>query len=92
MPVTMPRFPPTLPRMAAMDWTDEQNDAIVANYFAMLAEDLAGRPYNKAAHNRAVQDRIDPECDLGRTPLPSAAHSHRGDQLSHASNPDQDCP
>jgi hypothetical protein len=44
--------------MAATDWTDEQNDAIVANYFAMLAEDLAGRPYNKAAHNRAVQDRI----------------------------------
>jgi hypothetical protein len=37
------------------DWTDQQNDAIVADYFAMLAEDIAGRPYNKAAHNTALQ-------------------------------------
>ncbi|WP_315771166.1 MULTISPECIES: DUF3883 domain-containing protein [unclassified Bradyrhizobium] len=36
-------------------WTDEQNDAIVADYFAMLADDVAGRPYNKAERNRAVQ-------------------------------------
>ncbi len=36
-------------------WTDEQNDAIVVDYFAMLAEDLAGRPYSKAAHNRTLQ-------------------------------------
>lgn len=36
-------------------WTDEQNDAIVADYFAMLADDLAGRPYNKADHNRQFQ-------------------------------------
>ncbi len=33
-------------------WTDEENDLIVADYFAMLAEDLAGRPYNKAQHRR----------------------------------------
>lgn len=26
-------------------WTEEQNDAIVADYFAMLADDIAGRPY-----------------------------------------------
>lgn len=25
------------------DWSDEQNDAIVADYFAMLAKDIAGR-------------------------------------------------
>lgn len=30
------------------DWTDEQNDAIVADYFAMLADDIAGRSYSKA--------------------------------------------
>jgi len=26
------------------DWSDEQNDAIVADYFAMLGDDIAGRP------------------------------------------------
>jgi hypothetical protein len=28
----------------AGDWSDEENDAIVADYFAMLANDIAGRP------------------------------------------------
>ena len=41
--------------MMAGDWSDEQNDVIVADYFAMLRDDRAGRSYNKAAHNRAVQ-------------------------------------
>ncbi len=35
-------------------WTDEENDLIVADYFAMLAEDLAGRPCNKTEHRRAL--------------------------------------
>ena len=35
-------------------WTDEENDLIVADYFAMLAADMAGRPYNKAEHRRAL--------------------------------------
>jgi len=39
----------------AGDWSDEQNDAIVADYFAMLANDIAGRPYSKAEHNRLLQ-------------------------------------
>ncbi len=39
----------------AGDWTDAQNDAIVADYFAMLADDIAGRPYTKAEHNRQLQ-------------------------------------
>jgi hypothetical protein len=39
----------------AGNWTDEQNDAIVADYFAMLADDIAGRPYSKAEHNRKLQ-------------------------------------
>lgn len=44
--------------MATGDWTDEQNDAIVADYFAMLADDEAGRSYNKAEHNRCLAEVI----------------------------------
>ncbi|MDX2209032.1 MAG: hypothetical protein SFV20_01590 [Sphingopyxis sp.] len=43
----------------AGDWSDAQNDAIVADYFAMLADDIAGRPYSKAEHNRLLQAVID---------------------------------
>lgn len=35
-------------------WTDNENDLIVADYFAMLADDIAGRPYNKAEHRRGL--------------------------------------
>ncbi|MBL3595031.1 DUF3883 domain-containing protein [Rhodovulum sulfidophilum] len=35
-------------------WTDEENDLIVADYFAMLADDIAGRRYSKAGHRRAL--------------------------------------
>jgi hypothetical protein len=42
----------------ASDWTDEQNNAIVADYFAMLAADIVGRPYSKAEHNRHLQASI----------------------------------
>ena len=35
-------------------WTDTENDLIVADYFAMLADDIARRPYNKAEHRRAL--------------------------------------
>jgi hypothetical protein len=35
-------------------WADEENDLIVADYFAMLAKDVAGRPYNKTAHRRGL--------------------------------------
>lgn len=42
----------------AGDWSDAQNDAIVADYFAMLADDVAGRPYSKAGHNRLLQATI----------------------------------
>ena len=44
--------------MAGVSWTEDENDAIVADYFAMLADDCAGRPYSKAAYNRALQERI----------------------------------
>ncbi|WP_225026865.1 DUF3883 domain-containing protein [Xinfangfangia pollutisoli] len=45
--------------MSSAAWTDQENDLIVADYFAMLADDIAGRPYNKAEHNRDLQARID---------------------------------
>ncbi|QPM92165.1 DUF3883 domain-containing protein [Pseudooceanicola algae] len=35
-------------------WTDEENDLIVADYFAMLAEDMAGCRYSKAQHRRSL--------------------------------------
>ncbi len=45
--------------MATGPWTDAENDLIVADYFAMLAADLAGRPYNKAKHNRRLRSQVD---------------------------------
>lgn len=35
-------------------WTDKENDLIVEDYFAMLADDVSGRPYNKAEHRRGL--------------------------------------
>ena len=35
-------------------WTDAENDLIVADYFAMLADDITGRRYSKAEHRRAL--------------------------------------
>ncbi|HHI71021.1 MAG TPA: DUF3883 domain-containing protein [Rhodobacteraceae bacterium] len=40
--------------MSNRPWTDEENDLIVADYFAMLADDLSRCPYNKAEHRRAL--------------------------------------
>ena len=43
---------------AGGDWSDAENDQIVACYLDMLIEDLAERPYNKAAYNRALQGKL----------------------------------
>lgn len=40
-------------------WTDAENDLIVADYFAMLADDIAGTPYSKAEHRRALLPLLD---------------------------------
>ena len=48
----------SLAHMATGPWTDDENDLIVADYFAMLAADLAGRPYVKAEHNRRLRTRL----------------------------------
>src|SRR6266436_2779725 len=39
-------------------WQDDELDVIVADYFAMLAEDISGRPYTKSRHNAALMARI----------------------------------
>lgn len=44
--------------MSSDPWSDAENDLIVADYFAMLADDVAGRRYNKVERNRELQVRI----------------------------------
>jgi len=39
-------------------WTDEENDCIVANYFAMLIEEINNREINKSEYRRKLQKRI----------------------------------
>jgi hypothetical protein len=39
----------------SVDWTSEEVEIIVEDYFVMLATELSGKPYNKAAHNRNVR-------------------------------------
>lgn len=38
------------------DWTRPQVEAAVSDYLAMLAAELRGQDYNKAAHNRVLQE------------------------------------
>lgn len=40
--------------MGNAPWTDTENDLIVADYFAMLADDVRGNGYSKAEHRRAL--------------------------------------
>ncbi len=39
---------------AGTEWQDDELDAIVADYFAILDADLSRRPYIKAEHRRAL--------------------------------------
>ena len=39
-------------------WHGDELDAIVADYFDMLEADLAGQPYVKSEHSRALMARI----------------------------------
>jgi hypothetical protein len=49
--------------MPAEDWSPEENDLIVADYFAMLGEDVHGRPYSKAEHRRALRPLLNGRSD-----------------------------
>jgi hypothetical protein len=40
------------------DWRDDELDAIVADYFAMLRADLSGQSYVKSRHSEALMARI----------------------------------
>jgi hypothetical protein len=44
--------------MNAENWSDQENDVIIAVYFQILGDELAGRGYNKAAHNRSLQQAL----------------------------------
>lgn len=48
------QFPALARRNVKWGWTDQENDLIVADYFVMLADDVCGRPYNKAEHRRGL--------------------------------------
>lgn len=39
-------------------WRDEELDAIISDYFDMLAHDIAGKPYVKARHSAALMAQI----------------------------------
>lgn len=39
-------------------WNDDELDAIIADYFAMLGAELAGQPYVKAHHSAALMAQI----------------------------------
>jgi hypothetical protein len=40
------------------NWTDEELDLIVADYFAMLDDEAVGKAYSKAEHNRILQRHV----------------------------------
>src|SRR6202035_1213802 len=40
------------------DWQNDELDAIIADYFVMLAADLSGQPYVKARHSAALMAQI----------------------------------
>lgn len=44
--------------MKHSDWSDSENDLIVADYFEMLIAELSGRKYNKSAQRRALLPQL----------------------------------
>lgn len=42
-----------------MDWTDQEIDLIISDYFDMLKSELIGEPYVKAQRNAALRQHID---------------------------------
>lgn len=49
----------------ANDWSAFENEAIVADYFAMLVKALGGDPLNKAEHNRNIRQAFLPTRSKG---------------------------
>ena len=44
--------------MGSRDWSQQEVEAAVRDYLRMLASELRGEPYNKAAHNRRLRIRL----------------------------------
>jgi hypothetical protein len=49
--------------IAAIAWTLEEVEAIVADYLDMLSQELAGTAYNKTAHRRALAEKLSARSD-----------------------------
>lgn len=49
--------------MSTSDWTDLENDTLVAGYFVMFDDHLSGRPFVKVERHRALTEMLS-----GRTP------------------------
>lgn len=45
-------------RLKPGDWSLDEVEAIVDDYFAMFRLDILGEPYNKAQHNRDLRERL----------------------------------
>lgn len=41
------------------DWTQDELDLIVADYFSMLSDETLGVPFNKSEHRRSLKNQID---------------------------------
>ena len=49
--------------MSRNAWSRDEVEAIVDDYLSMLASELAGTPYNKTAHRRALKPRLNGRSD-----------------------------
>jgi len=49
--------------MTSKDWTRQEVEAIVDDYLSMLASELTGTIYSKAAHRRALRSRLTDRSD-----------------------------
>lgn len=49
--------------MSSQDWNRREVDAIVDDYLAMLASELAGTPYNKTVHRKALKPTLNGRSD-----------------------------
>lgn len=47
----------------ARDWAEFEDEAVVTDYFAMLAKELREEPYSKAAHRRSLKRLLDHRSD-----------------------------
>ena len=49
--------------MAGINWSRQEVEAIIDDYLSMLASELAGAPFNKTAHRRALKLRLSGRSD-----------------------------